>query len=137
MIKPDSALSSAPEKLEHLAGPRKLVRPKLADQAAAARQPLRRGAPPLFAHQDTVPSAAGQANSHAEIFYLQKQIQTQTEMVFVLENGERIEGVIEWYDEQVIKVRHATRTMIYKSSIKYLFKASDVNARSPIPGSGC
>ena len=38
------------------------------------------------------------AQRQAELFYLQKQIQSQTPMVIVLEDGELIEGQIEWYD---------------------------------------
>jgi len=47
-------------------------------------------------------------NRHAELFYLQKQIQSQTPMVIVLEDGERIEGCIEWYDRNSLKVRGRT-----------------------------
>jgi len=72
-------------------------------------------------------------SSHAEAFYFQKQIQSRTPMIFLLEDGERIEGVIEWYDRYSIKVRQGTvRTLIYKSCIKYLYKATDserVNGR--------
>jgi hypothetical protein len=80
-------------------------------------------------------------NRHAELFYLQKQIQSQTLMVIVLEDGEKIEGCIEWYDNNVIKVRgthsgssyfrgnsrseSGARILIYKSSIKYLYKAGE------------
>jgi sRNA-binding regulator protein Hfq len=64
-------------------------------------------------------------SSHAEAFYFQKQAQTQTLMVFVLEDGERIEGYIEWYDRNAIKVKNHSRTLIYKSSIKYLYKANE------------
>ena len=67
----------------------------------------------------------GHASTHAEAFYFQKQAQTQTPMVFILEDGERIEGYIEWYDRNVIKVKNHTRTLIYKSSIKYLYKANE------------
>jgi sRNA-binding regulator protein Hfq len=50
----------------------------------------------------------------------------QTQMVFVLEGGDRVEGAIEWYDTCVIKVRHGNvRTLIYKPSIKYLYKAGE------------
>jgi len=63
--------------------------------------------------------------SHAEAFYFQKQMQSQTPMVFVLEDGERVEGCIEWYDRNAIKVRNSSRTLIYKSSIKYLYKANE------------
>ncbi|MDR3726769.1 MAG: RNA chaperone Hfq [Terracidiphilus sp.] len=62
---------------------------------------------------------------HAELFYLQKQIQAQTPMVIVLEDGERVEGCIEWYDRQCVKVRGRTRTLVYKSAIKYMFKLGD------------
>ena len=59
-------------------------------------------------------------------------------MVFVLDDGEKIEGCIEWYDRNAIKVRctsspfrnhrssdAATRALVYKSSIKYLYKAGE------------
>jgi sRNA-binding regulator protein Hfq len=62
---------------------------------------------------------------HAELFYLQKQIQAQTPMVIVLEDGERIEGCIEWYDRNSLKVRGRTRMLIYKSAIKYMYKLGD------------
>jgi len=64
-------------------------------------------------------------NRHAELFYLQKQIQAQTPMVIVLEDGERIEGCIEWYDRNSIKVRGRARTLIYKSAIKFMYKLGD------------
>jgi len=65
-------------------------------------------------------------SSHAEAFYFQKQIQSQTLMVFVLEDGEQLEGQIEWYDRNAIKIRHTHgRTLIYKASIKYLYKAAE------------
>ncbi|HTB97680.1 MAG TPA: hypothetical protein VK716_11770 [Terracidiphilus sp.] len=62
------------------------------------------------------------AYRQAELFYLQKQIQTQTPMVFVLSDGEKIEGVIEWYDRNALKVRGRDRTLIYKSALKYMYK---------------
>jgi sRNA-binding regulator protein Hfq len=63
---------------------------------------------------------------HAELFYLQKQIQAQTPMVLVLEGGEVVEGCIEWYDQNALKVRGNTRTLVYKSAIKYMYKLGDV-----------
>jgi len=67
-----------------------------------------------------------QVNRQAELFYLQKQIQLQTQMIFVLEDGARVEGVVEWYDRHSIKVRGKSRVLIYKSAIKYLYKAGEV-----------
>jgi sRNA-binding regulator protein Hfq len=65
------------------------------------------------------------AHRHAELFYLQKQIQSQTPMVIVLEDGERIDGCIDWYDRNSIKVRGRSKTLIYKSAIKYMYKLGD------------
>ena len=107
-------------------GPRKLVRPSLPTSVLNRRSFSRRETP-LLAHQH--PPAVGHlhaTSSHAEAFYFQKQMQAQTQIVFVLEDGERVEGAIEWYDSRTIKVRHGhVRTLIYKSAIKYLHKAND------------
>lgn len=62
---------------------------------------------------------------NAELFYLQKQIQAQTPMVIVLEDGERVEGCIEWYDRNALKVRGRTKILVYKSAIKYMYKLGD------------
>ena len=67
-------------------------------------------------------------NRQAELFYLQKQIQLQTPMIFVLEDGARVQGVVEWYDRHSIKVRGKFRMLIYKSAIKYLYKAGEVGS---------
>lgn len=61
----------------------------------------------------------------AEQFYLQKQIQSQTPMVIVLADGETIEGCIEWYDRRTLKVRGRDKVLIYKSAIKYMYKAGE------------
>ena len=107
------------------AGSRRLVRPALPETAARNhKQAHRRSTPLLTRHESGVASGVS-SGSQAEVFYFQKQIQTQTPMLFVLDDGERIEGVVEWCDLQVIKVRHTTRTLIYKASIKYLCKASE------------
>lgn len=66
------------------------------------------------------------ANRQAELFYLQKQIQLQTQMIFVLEDGARVDGVVEWYDRHSIKVRGKSRVLIYKAAIKYLYKAGEI-----------
>jgi sRNA-binding regulator protein Hfq len=61
----------------------------------------------------------------AELFYLQKQIQSQTPMVVVLEDGEHVEGCIEWYDRNSLKVRGRAKTLVYKSAIKYMYKLGE------------
>lgn len=65
------------------------------------------------------------AHRQAELFYLQKQIQSQTPMVIVLEDGERLQGQIEWYDRGVLKIRGRNKVLIYKSAIKYMYKLGE------------
>ena len=109
------------------AGPRKLVRPILPDVAASQRKQARKRPMPVLTRHDSAVTSSVQSGSQAEVFYFQKQMQTQTPLLFVLDDGERIEGVVEWCDLHVIKVRHITRTLIYKSSIKYVYKASEAS----------
>jgi sRNA-binding regulator protein Hfq len=111
------------------AGPRKLIRPRLPVGASPSRYPARISpiSPFHLTHNRSDPARTVGESSHAEAFYFQKQMQSQTLMVFVMEDGEQIEGYIEWYDRNAIKVRHGGRTLIYKSSIKYLYKAADNN----------
>jgi sRNA-binding regulator protein Hfq len=87
---------------------------------ARRRRPL---SPPvrLTAHEPESDISRRQA----EFFYLQKQIQAQTQMVVVLEDGEQIEGCIEWYDRNALKLRGRQKTLVYKSAIKYMYKLGD------------
>lgn len=68
------------------------------------------------------------AQRQAELFYLQKQIQSQTPMVIVLEDGEQVEGCIEWYDRHTLKVRGRSRMLVFKSAIKYMYKQGEMGA---------
>lgn len=69
----------------------------------------------------------------AELFYLQKQIQSQTPMVIVMEDGELVEGCIEWYDRNSLKIRGRWKTLVYKSAIKYMYKLGDTGRQSLTP----
>ncbi|HWG21864.1 MAG TPA: hypothetical protein VG225_15140 [Terracidiphilus sp.] len=68
------------------------------------------------------------AHRQAELFYLQKQIQSQTPMVIVLEDGELVEGCIEWYDRNTLKVRGRSRMLVFKSAVKYMYKQGETGA---------
>jgi sRNA-binding regulator protein Hfq len=85
----------------------------------------RRGSPALPFRFSAQAMENEAQNRHAELFYLQKQIQSQTPMVIVLEDGERIEGCIEWYDRCALKVRGQAKMLVYKSAIKYMYKLGD------------
>jgi sRNA-binding regulator protein Hfq len=66
--------------------------------------------------------------TNAENFYYQKQMQSRTQMVIVLRDGEEIHGIIEWYDRNCIKVNRDNgepNLMIYKPAIKYMFKEGE------------
>ena len=69
--------------------------------------------------------------THAENFYYQKQMQSKTPMVIVLQDDEEIHGVIEWYDKYCLKVNRNAEPnlLIYKPSIKYMYKESEATGR--------
>ncbi len=51
-------------------------------------------------------------------------MQTKTQMVFVLRDGEVLHGVIEWYDKTCLKVNRSEgpNLLLYKPNIKYMYK---------------
>lgn len=65
--------------------------------------------------------------TNAEIYYYKKQIDSHTTMIIVLTDGEEIEGTIEWYDRNALKVnrKNAPNIMLLKHNIKYMYKADD------------
>jgi host factor-I protein len=66
--------------------------------------------------------------TNAENFYYQKQMQSRTAMVIVLQDGEEVHGIIEWYDRNCLKVNRdhgEPNLMIYKPAIKYMFKEGE------------
>ena len=72
---------------------RKLIRPSLnemKDQINRRTNHVKKAAPP--------------DQTNAENFYYMKQMQAKTPMVFVLKDGETLEGVIEWYDKSCLKI---------------------------------
>jgi len=67
------------------------------------------------------------SETNAEIYYYKKQIDSRTLMAIVLNDGEEIEGTIEWYDRDALKVNRtdAPNILLLKHNIKYMFKAED------------
>lgn len=89
-------------------------------QGIGRRPPV---ADPIHLTAHAIEEEAG--HRQAELFYLQKQIQSQTPMVIVLQDGEHIEGCIEWYDRGALKVRGRAKILVYKSAIKYMYKLGE------------
>jgi len=116
---------------------RKLIRPSLGrndhnhgPQSVSAND--RRERPERAERGDRNGRDGGKKNTppeqtNAENFYYQKQMQSKTPMVVVLRDGEEIHGVIEWYDRACIKLNrtNAPNLMIYKPSIKYMYKEGE------------
>jgi len=97
---------------------RKLIRPSLTD---LKDQMINRRTPnPANVKKVTPPD-----QTNAENFYYMKQMQAKTPMVFVLKDGETLEGTIEWYDKTCLKINRegAPNLLIYKPNIKYMYKA--------------
>lgn len=95
---------------------RKLIRPSLSeiqDQMGPRGMPRRKPTPP--------------EQTNAEGFYYIKQMQARTPVVVVLDNGEQIRGVIEWYDKLCIKVHRVNEPnlLIMKSFVRYIYKQQE------------
>ena len=67
------------------------------------------------------------SETNAEIFYYKKQMDSHTQMVIVLNDGEEVIGTIEWYDRAALKInrRDEPNILLLKHNIKYMFKAED------------
>src|SRR5581483_2041254 len=63
--------------------------------------------------------------TNAEQFYYSKQMQGKTHMVVTLTDGEQLEGVIEWYDRDCLKLNRdgAPNLLLFKRCIKYMYKS--------------
>jgi len=70
--------------------------------------------------------------THAEIYYYKKQIDAHTPMVIIMQDGEEIEGTIEWYDRGALKInrRSSPNLLILKRNIKYMYKAEERASQS-------
>lgn len=113
---------------------RRLIRPNLAEikerlshktghdgpQQREQGQPPQGGGGPRrrFAPSDS---------TSAEAFYYLKQMNHQTPMVVVLDDGEQLRGHIEWYDRSCLKVHRegAPNLLVYKHSIRYMYKQEE------------
>ena len=104
-------------------GNRKLIRPSLPRPEHRERDGDRRERLSAAAGKKTPPPE----QTHAENFYYQKQMQSKTPMCIVLQDGEIVNGVIEWYDRTCLKVvrNGGPNMIIYKQAIRYMYKASE------------
>ena len=100
---------------------RQLIRPNLSELRREKDEAPRRKAPP--------PEATA-----AEAYYYLKQMNTATPMVVILNDGERLEGTIEWYDRLCLKLNRseAPDLLIMKHAVRYMHKHEDFEAKDPV-----
>ena len=109
---------------------RKLIRPNLTEIKERLSQGKNNAA-----RRKAVPPE----QTSAEAFYYLKQMNAKTPMVVVLNDGEELHGVIEWYDKAAIKVNRtgAPNLLVMKPAVKYMYKAEEaMNPPAEIRGAG-
>ena len=127
-----TAARQAPDPTQEEFINRKLIRPSLSapgprtEPVSERRERLER--------TDRMPSMkriTPPDQTHAENFYYQKQMQSQTPVVVMMKDGEQIQGLIEWYDKNCIKLNRisGSNLLIYKPSIRYIYKAGENGGR--------
>ncbi len=94
-----------------------LIRKPVRNAGGEVKDPSRR---PPAVKKSTPPD-----QTNAEQFYYSKQMQSKTRMIVLLTDGEQLEGVIEWYDRDCLKLNRegAPNLLLFKHCIKYMYKA--------------
>ncbi len=89
------------------------VNPNAASAPQGLGSPRRKIAPP--------------EQTNAESFYYLKQMQAKTPMVIVLQNDEKLRGIIEWYDKHCLKINRIKEPnlLVPKHNIKYIYKQEE------------
>jgi host factor-I protein len=126
-----AATQRAPEKEEFVS--RKLIRPVMSTTESKGDAPangrVSNGERPLVSERapraERKPFVTEQ--TFAENFYFQKQLQNKTLMTVVLINGDTVNGTIEWYDKNCVKLNRAGKPnlLLYKPAIRYMYKSSE------------
>ena len=106
-------LTPTPPPLTAGGEPNPAVNPSAATAPQGTGSPRRRIAPP--------------EQTNAESFYYLKQMQSKTPMVIVLQDDEKVRGVIEWYDKHCLKINRIKEpnVLVPKHNIKYIYKQEE------------
>jgi sRNA-binding regulator protein Hfq len=101
---------------------RKLIRPNLSEfkeKSSRDRDASKKKSQPSY-------------ETHAENYYYLKQMNKKIPMTVVFKDGDTVEGYIEWYDRDCLKLNRDRQPnlLIYKSSVKYLYKQETEPAAS-------
>lgn len=106
-------MTPAPPALTASGEPNPAVNPAAATAPQGLGSPRRKIAPP--------------EQTNAESFYYLKQMQSKTPMVIVLQDDEKVRGVIEWYDKHCLKINRLKEpnVLVPKHNIKYIYKQEE------------
>ncbi|MDP2915136.1 MAG: RNA chaperone Hfq [Candidatus Aminicenantes bacterium] len=112
---------------------RKLIRPNFTEikdkiKAGEAVRPPQMQSPQIQQQSPQPPKKIHPpTDTSAENYYYLKQMSKKTPMGVVFSDGQVIEGYIEWYDRNCIKLNrdNAPNLLIFKSNIKYMYKLSE------------
>jgi RNA chaperone Hfq len=121
---------------------RKLIRPSLTDVKEQFTRPPQPGPHPGGGAGGPGPGPGPRKKptppeqTFAEEFYYVKQMQARTPVAVVLTDGEILRGVVEWYDQDCIKLTRfgSPNLLIYKHCIKYMYKEGEDNAQGGTNG---
>ena len=107
------ALTPAPPATTPGGDPNPAVNPSAATAPQGLGSPRRKIAPP--------------EQTNAESFYYLKQMQSKTPMVIVLQDDEKVRGIIEWYDKHCLKINRIKEpnVLVPKHNIKYIYKQDE------------
>ena len=100
---------------------RKLIRPNLTEIKERMNQDKERD-------KDTARKRMHPpTDTFAESYYYLKQMNKKTPMAVVYTDGQVVEGYVEWYDRNCIKLNrdNAPNLLIYKSSIRCIYKVGE------------
>lgn len=103
-------MTALPSAVTAAGEPNPAVNPSAATAPQGLGSPRRKIAPP--------------EQTNAESFYYLKQMQSKTPMVIVLQDDEKVRGVIEWYDKHCLKINRVKEpnVLVPKHNIKYIYK---------------
>jgi len=77
-------------------------------------------------------------DTFAESYYYLKQMNKKTPVAVVYTDGEVVEGYIEWYDRNCIKLNrdNAPNLLIYKAGIRCIYKVGETPEPEGEPSGG-
>jgi sRNA-binding regulator protein Hfq len=101
---------------------RKLIRPNLSEIKDKINRERDRDRDKDADAENALPT-----DTFAENYYYLKQMNKKTPMAVVFTDGEVVEGYVEWYDRNCIKLNrdNAPNMLVYKSHVKYIYKLGE------------